>query len=155
MSGVLQPPIRDPKGPRPAVRLWRIEHPQDDIGPFQSCNWSGHPRRILEKACRAYSMPTPQADRVVRRGELRAAVNGVLSVRKEVDGHLRFAFTSLRDLRYWFGVDGLREVEALGYVVRVIAAPWTAHTRYRHQARFDAKRAIVLRTLQPTHVLDM
>lgn len=161
MSGVLQGPIR------PNVRLWRIEHPKDGIGPFQKYDWDEQKRPHLSTSTpggyewcddraplHPLRMPDPRCDKLVRKGANEAPL-----VRIEIAGrehsHLRFAFTCLRGLRRWFPVWALEDITSKGYVVLAVACPWEAHTRWQNQARYDANVSTVLRTYRPTDLLSL
>lgn len=158
MSGVLQSPMKPP------VRLWRIEHPVDGIGPFQPYDWQQGWRPHLRMVApwdqdgrtmpSPWDMPIPRLDRCLR-GECGTTTNRtfVSPVMKELHGHLKFAFTDLKGLLRWWPGWALDDIAKKGYVVKTVSVPWDAHARWSQQARYDDKRATTLRTLSPVDVL--
>lgn len=143
MSGVLQPPLR------PAVRLWRIEHPSDGLGPFQGCvGYDGVATRpflhcwLLDEEPNPDDMPRPSQDVLLR------------PRRGQAQGVVKFAFPSARALRRWFPVSVLHMLDQLGYQVALVSVPWEHHTRWEQQAAFDSAKAQVLRVLKPSDLLN-
>lgn len=144
---------------RPAVRLWRIEHPADGIGPFQSEDIQGNTRPCIKdnRWCpngaglsgqHPYNMPVPEYETCVRLGDL-PSWRRHIAYTNPIHARYKFAYLSLDSLLRWFPGWALHQIAEQGYIVKVVGVPWEAHTRWRVQARYDSERATVLRVLSP------
>lgn len=157
MSGVLQPPLR------PHVRLWRIEHAKDGLGPFQQYNLTTEQARPClssfdsagdywaSSSDHPLNMPSLRQDRLLRPG----SPPSVWGDDVEAERPFKFAFPGLRELRRWFPLWALQEIDGLGYMVRVVSCPWPSVTRWRHQARYDERCAQLLHSFRPTDLLTL
>lgn len=133
--------ILSPVPPGRVVRIWRIEHPKDGIGPFFDY---GRPAGI--KGLRTsyqgdwihpVNMPGPNQDKRLRG---RAAC-GI------------YAFPTARELLRWFSGWALMQLTALGYVVRLYAVPFGEHERFVTQVCFYRDAAVLLHEIAPAAVM--
>lgn len=131
-----------PVPPGRVVRLWRIEHPADQVGPFfeygRPAQVQGVRKSHLDDWVHPINMPGPNQDKKLR------------------DYHAKgnlYAFPTAKALLQWFSGWTLMRLTSLGYVVRLFAVPWSRHTRYQWQARFYRNEAVVLHEMSPASVM--
>lgn len=133
-----------PVPPGRVVRLWRIEHPADKVGPFfeygRPTGVKGVRKSREDDWVHPVNMPGPDQDtRVWGRGTV-------------APGQI-YAFPTASTLLQWFSGWTLMRMTSLGYVVRLFAVPWYSHTRYRWQARFWRDDAVLLHEMAPSDVM--